>query len=130
VQLPLRKGDAAFFNPAVIHGAGHNRSADIRRMANLLQVSSAFGRAMETVDRERVCRAIYPALLAGHDVEHAVAAAAEGYAFPTNLDRDPPVEGLAPPSQADLVRRALAEGWAEDRFGAELTAHSARRRSA
>jgi ectoine hydroxylase-related dioxygenase (phytanoyl-CoA dioxygenase family) len=130
VQLPLRKGDAAFFNPAVIHGAGHNRSADIRRMANLLQVSSAFGRAMETVDRERVCRAIYPALLAGHDVEHALAAAAEGYAFPTNLDRDPPVEGLAPPSQADLVRRALAEGWAEDRFGAELTAHSARRRSA
>ncbi|HEX2247443.1 MAG TPA: phytanoyl-CoA dioxygenase family protein, partial [Arthrobacter sp.] len=51
VQLPLEKGDAAFFNPALFHGAGHNRSADIRRMANLLQVSSAFGRAMETVDR-------------------------------------------------------------------------------
>src|SRR5262245_19489036 len=31
VQLPLRKGDAAFFNPAVIHGAGTNRSADVRR---------------------------------------------------------------------------------------------------
>ncbi|MGH3587401.1 MAG: phytanoyl-CoA dioxygenase family protein, partial [Pseudonocardia sp.] len=52
VQLPLRTGDAAFFNPAVIHGAGHNRSSDVRRMANLLQVSSAFGRAMESVDRE------------------------------------------------------------------------------
>ena len=36
VQLPLAKGDAAFFNPAVFHGAGTNRSADIRRMANLL----------------------------------------------------------------------------------------------
>ena len=38
VQLPLRKGDAAFFNPALFHGAGTNRSADVRRMANLLQV--------------------------------------------------------------------------------------------
>ena len=54
VQLPLAKGDAVFFNPALFHGAGTNHSADIRRMANLLQVSSAFGRAMETVDRERV----------------------------------------------------------------------------
>ena len=48
MQLPLAKGDAAFFNPALFHGAGTNRSADVRRMANLLQVSSAFGRAMET----------------------------------------------------------------------------------
>ena len=131
VQLPLQAGDAAFFNPAVIHGAGTNRSADIRRMANLLQVSSAFGRAMESVDRDRVCRVLYPALraaaAAGADVEHAVAAAAEGYPFPTNLDRDPPVDGLAPPTQADLVRRALAQGWDPARFGAELTAHSARR---
>uniref|UniRef100_UPI0015EFEDAF phytanoyl-CoA dioxygenase family protein n=1 Tax=Pseudonocardia pini TaxID=2758030 RepID=UPI0015EFEDAF len=37
VQLPLAKGDAAFFNPALLHGAGTNRSADVRRMANLLQ---------------------------------------------------------------------------------------------
>ena len=62
--LPLRAGDAAFFNPAVIHGAGTNRSAEIRRMANLLQISSAFGRAMESVDRDRMCRALYPALRA------------------------------------------------------------------
>ena len=53
VQLPLAKGDAAFFNPALFHGAGNNVSADVQRMANLLQVSSAFGRAMETVDRAR-----------------------------------------------------------------------------
>ncbi|MET9972618.1 phytanoyl-CoA dioxygenase family protein, partial [Streptomyces sp. NPDC006356] len=63
VQLPLAKGDAAFFNPALFHAAGTNRSADIRRMANLLQVSSAFGRAMETVDREAVANAVYPVLL-------------------------------------------------------------------
>ncbi len=125
VQLPLALGDAVFFNPAVIHGAGANRSADIRRTANLLQVSSAFGRAMDAVDRARVCRAIYPHLRPGH--EHAVAAAAEGYAFPTNLDRDPPVDGLAPPTQADLVRRAVAERWTPEAFDAALTAHTLRR---
>src|SRR3954462_14526819 len=64
VQLPLAKGDAAFFNPALFHGAGTNRSADVRRMANLLQVPSAFGRAMEAVDRAIMCRALYPVLLA------------------------------------------------------------------
>lgn len=118
VQLPLAKGDAVFFNPALFHAAGTNRSTDIRRMANLLQVSSAFGRAMETVDREAVVNAVYPVLLArraegaGDDwLEAVVAASAEGYPFPTNLDRDPPVDGLAPPSQADLVRRALREEW-------------------
>ena len=51
VQLPLMKGDAVFFNPALFHAAGTNRSKDVRRIANLLQVSSAFGRAMESVDR-------------------------------------------------------------------------------
>ena len=60
VQLPLAKGDAAFFNPALFHGAGTNRSADVRRMANLLQVSSAFGRAMETVDRTAMSRRAVP----------------------------------------------------------------------
>jgi ectoine hydroxylase-related dioxygenase (phytanoyl-CoA dioxygenase family) len=130
VQLPLATGDAAFFNPAVIHGAGDNRSADVRRMANLLQVSSAFGRAMEHVDRRRMCEVLYPALRARRNepgVEHAVAAAAEGYAFPTDLDRDPPVDGLAPPSQADLVRRALAEDWAPEELNTRLAEHAARR---
>ena len=40
VQLPLMKGDAVFFNPALFHAAGTNRSKDVRRIANLLQVSS------------------------------------------------------------------------------------------
>src|SRR5712691_3306187 len=64
VQLPLEKGDAAFFNPALFHGAGTNRTADVRRMANLLQVSSGFGRAMETVDRSAMSAAVFPALRA------------------------------------------------------------------
>ncbi|MEV7284756.1 phytanoyl-CoA dioxygenase family protein [Streptomyces sp. NPDC093252] len=118
VQLPLAKGDAVFFNPALFHAAGTNRSATVRRTANLLQISSAFGRAMETVDREAVVNAVYPVLLGrraeGADpagAERVIAASAEGYPFPTDLDRDPPVDGLAPASQADLVRRALAEQW-------------------
>ncbi len=53
VQLPLEKGDAVFFNPALFHGAGTNHSADVKRMANLLQMSSAFGRAMDSIDRVR-----------------------------------------------------------------------------
>ncbi len=113
VQLPLKKGDAVFFNPALMHAAGHNRSADIHRLANLLQVSSAFGRAMESVDRLRMCQALYPALRGMDTAQQAcaVAACAEGYAFPTNLDRDPPLGGLAPESQQDLVLRALREDW-------------------
>jgi len=113
VQTPLRKGDAVFFNPALYHGAGANTSTDIRRMANLLQVSSPFGRAMESLDRTAMVRAIYPTLRAmkatgrDRDVLNAVVATAEGYAFPTNLDRDQPIGSLAPPSQVDLVLAAL-----------------------
>lgn len=134
VQLPLRKGDAAFFNPAVFHGAGANVSADIQRVANLLQVSSAFGRAMEQVDRGRVARAVFPALRrrrdAGADaaeIARVVAAAAEGYPFPTNLDLDPPLEGLTPLSQSDILTRAVAEGWALSRLDEALASYDGRR---
>jgi ectoine hydroxylase-related dioxygenase (phytanoyl-CoA dioxygenase family) len=112
VQLPLSKGDAAFFNPALFHGAGTNRSGDVRRMANLLQVSSAFGRAMETVDRTAMCEALYPILLGyAGSTANVIAASAEGYAFPTNLDRDQPIGGLAPQTQAELVAQAVAQRW-------------------
>jgi ectoine hydroxylase-related dioxygenase (phytanoyl-CoA dioxygenase family) len=134
VQLPLAKGDAAFFNPALFHGAGTNRSADVRRMANLLQVSSAFGRAMESVDRVAMSLALYPVLArrkaAGADereLRNVVAASAEGYAFPTNLERDQPVGGLAPQTQAELVWQALGEGWDAAAFAAGLRAHTDRR---
>ncbi|HEU4347971.1 MAG TPA: phytanoyl-CoA dioxygenase family protein [Actinoplanes sp.] len=134
VQLPLATGDAAFFNPALLHGAGTNRSADVRRMANLLQVSSAFGRAMESVDRAAMSRALYPVLArrkaagaAERDLRNVVAAAAEGYAFPTNLDRDQPIGGLAPRTQAELLWQAVEEGWDAATFGKELDAHTDRR---
>jgi ectoine hydroxylase-related dioxygenase (phytanoyl-CoA dioxygenase family) len=136
VQLPLEKGDAAFFNPALFHAAGHNRSAGIRRMANLLQISSAFGRAMETTDREAMANALFPVLLrqraegvSEDRLRRVVAATAEGYPFPTNLDLDPPVDGLAPPSQADTLWRAVTEGWEPRRLHTELRAAAERRLS-
>jgi ectoine hydroxylase-related dioxygenase (phytanoyl-CoA dioxygenase family) len=134
VQLPLRKGDAVFFNPALYHGAGTNSSSDIRRMANLLQISSPFGRAMETLDRTAMVRAVYPALRAmtaagrpRREVVNAVVATAEGYPFPTNLDRDPPVDSLAPPSQVDLVLAALDEDLSPDALDVALRDRNDRR---
>lgn len=119
VQLALEKGDLVFFNPAVMHGAGTNKTADRYRLVNLLQVSSAFGRAMETVNRTRMCEAIYDTLLAGQvrcDLENVIASTAEGYPFPTNLDRNPPIGGLAPKTQADYLRQAIAERWSKAKF--------------
>jgi ectoine hydroxylase-related dioxygenase (phytanoyl-CoA dioxygenase family) len=131
VQLPLQKGDMLFFSPALFHAAGTNRTADIRRMVNLFQVSSAFGRAMETVDRTAMCKAVYPALLdttlSPAQIAAVIAATAEGYSFPTNLDRDPPLGGLAPKTQAALMTEALAARMPADDFARALDAHTARR---
>ncbi len=129
VQLPLSKGDAVFFNPALFHAAGANSSTDIHRFVNLLQVSSAFGRAMETVDRDKMCRLVFPhaarafadGTLSQGELSAAIAATAEGYSFPTNLDRDPPSNGLAPETQAAFFLRAIEEGLSEDEFCARLT---------
>lgn len=131
VQLPLEKGDLVFFNPAVMHGAGTNHTTDRFRMVNLLQVSSAFGRAMETVNRTRMLRALYPALRAarGLNLLNVIAASAEGYPFPTNLDSNPPVGGLAPKTQADFLREALAQDQGEDTFFALLDALDAKNQS-
>jgi ectoine hydroxylase-related dioxygenase (phytanoyl-CoA dioxygenase family) len=136
VQLPLAKGDAAFFNPALFHGAGTNRTSEVRRMANLLQVSSAFGRAMETVNRTAVACALFPVLAARRSagasdewIRNVIAASAEGYAFPTNLDHDPPIDGLAPQTPAQLIWRALTEGWPQPAFDRELNDYTYRRES-
>ncbi|MEM7709882.1 MAG: phytanoyl-CoA dioxygenase family protein [Pseudomonadota bacterium] len=135
VQLPLAKGDALFFNPALFHAAGENRSADIQRMVNLLQVSSAFGRAMEAVDRAAMCAAVFDPLMtswaAGRvteaEVDAALAATADGYAFPTNLDRDPPADGLAPQTQRALLKEAILSGLDRTTLLDRLLVQSARR---
>src|SRR5690348_14568641 len=89
VQLPLAKGDAVFFNPALLHAAGAAPQA----------------------------------------IANVIAACAEGYPFPTNLDRDPPVGGMAPPSQAAVLTEAVGEGWPPDRLADELSAWSWRRQT-
>ena len=128
-QLSLDKGDGAFFNPAVFHAAGTNKTKDIKRMANLTQIGSAFGRTLETVNRQQMSISIYSVLQqrksAGWSevaLENVIAACSEGYAFPTNLDRDPPLHGLAPQSQADFVRQALRNGDSPQQLCATLDA--------
>ena len=136
-QIPLKKGDAVFFNPAVLHAAGYNGSSDVDRIGNLLQISSAFGRSMETVDRARVSEALYPTLLARQgradwsdkQTANVVAASSEAYSFPTNLDRDQPVDGLAPETQAQMVHKALREKWSPHTFLRALEDHSRRRKT-
>lgn len=134
VQLPLEKGDAVFFNPALFHAAGHNTSSHIKRMANLLQVSSAFGRALGAMDRERMVNSIYPVLLekrrqlSANELANVIAATAEGYAFPTNLDRDQPLDRLTPITQAELVERAVAQGMSPQELETDMAAQAERRR--
>ena len=135
VQLPLEKGDAIFFNPALFHAAGANRTAHVQRMANLLQISSAYGRAMESLNRAQMCEVLYPVLLDNlvtskmteAETDAVIASCAEGYPFPTNLDNDPPVGGLAPGSQQVLFARALRESWAVDTFVSAIRRQAAQR---
>lgn len=137
VQMALKKGDMLFFNPATFHAAGENRTPDIQRYANLLQIGSAYGRSIEIVDRARMAKSLYPTLagllangtLTAEQADAVVAATAEGYAFPANLDIDSPLSGMAPPTQADAMRQALAEGWSAARFAQEIDAQMARKRS-
>lgn len=136
-QLALKKGDMVFFNPAVMHAAGKNKTTDIYRLANLLQVSSAFGRSIETVDRTRMLTALYPTLLNiktsntknQQHLSNVVAASAEGYSFPTNLDTDPPVAGMAPQTQNALVFEALNEGAEFEQFEQRLLSQANRKLS-
>lgn len=114
-QPELHPGDLVCFNPALFHAAGANRTSDRRRMANLLQISSAFGRSIEKVDRRALVESIYPTLLdavsAGRSADEfdaVVSMSAEGYAFPCDLDHHQPVDGMTHPTMADHVRTALS----------------------
>lgn len=114
VSLAMKKGDGLFFNPALFHAAGENTSNN-DRMANLLQISSAFGKPMEVVDALPMTAACWEDLLKrfrtdgeSDEIKAAVAALGEGYAFPTNLDRNPPrSESMAPESEQDVLWTCL-----------------------
>ena len=123
VQLPLEKGDAVFFSPALFHAGGNNtESSD--RIANLLQVSSAFGKPMESVDRTKMTKLIYPVLLARkqakllspEETKSVCASVVDGYSFPTNLDFDSPLAGSTPETVQTLIERGLNEEWSAGRF--------------
>ena len=135
VQIPLNKGDVLFFNPALYHAGGANISKDTQRMANLLQVSSAFGRAMENLNRSEMSRILYPILAKNSDkmneaeINAAITSCSEGYSFPTNLDTAPPLDGLAPETQANLFRRALKEEMSFVDFKKELLLHDKNKRA-
>lgn len=91
VAVPLEKGDGLFFNPALFHAAGENQTVDVERKANLLQVSSAFGKPMESIDTLPLVRMCWRELSGNYgiwgktpELKASVAAIAEGYPFPTS----------------------------------------------
>ena len=133
-QIPLSKGDMVYFSPALFHGAGTNIT-DKDRLVNLVQISSAFGRTMENLDQDLMITAVYPALLKRKEegnasdrlIANTITACAEGYSFPTNLDTDPPVAGIAPKTSQQIMHTALQESWSLDQHQAELDARTQRR---
>lgn len=128
ISLPLEQGDGLFFNPALFHAAGENVTDNFSRSANLLQISSAFGKPMETIDTLPLIEASWDMLSEMYtkhgesaELQAFVAAVAEGYPFPTNLDRMPPrQDGMAPQSQQELLMSALVEKTSKGHVMAEL----------
>jgi hypothetical protein len=58
--------------------------------------------------------------LSAGELSASIALVAEGYSFPTNLDRDPHQGGLAPETQQALFERAIVEGMNEKIFASHL----------
>jgi len=98
VQLELGKGDAVFFNPAIFHQPGVNETNE-ERVANLLQVSSAFGRSMESHDRLAMTRSVWPVMKQWHNeiqagkgdkvqpqLDALIAATCSDYGYPKIFD--------------------------------------------
>ncbi|KAJ9411787.1 hypothetical protein DTO045G8_694 [Paecilomyces variotii] len=133
VALPLGLGDGIFFNPAIFHAAGANETpleGNFHRSANLLQISSPFGKPMETVDAIPLVAVTWDILtqkyisegkVLSERIKSFVQSVAEGYPFPTNLDNRPPApSGMAPESEQELLLRALQEGWDTQKVVGEL----------
>ncbi|KAJ5814227.1 uncharacterized protein N7503_000977 [Penicillium pulvis] len=150
-DMPVENGptrqDGVFFNPALFHAAGANvmdpNNGGFRRVANLLQVSSPFGKPMETVDSLPLVENTWELLvqryqtagkhiadpdldpqrssLEAREIRAFIQAVAEGYPFPTNLDRRPPApSGMAPESEQAIVLRGLEAGWSRKEVVAAL----------
>ncbi|WVW83251.1 hypothetical protein I302_105270 [Kwoniella bestiolae CBS 10118] len=125
VQSELEVGDAIFFNPALFHAAGENRTTNLHRIGNLLQISACWSKPMESVDYPTLLRSTwshvlqYTSQLEG-GVDHPLARAllqaiSDGYSFPTNLDKDPPpADSHCPETQYDRITVGVKERWSMD----------------
>jgi ectoine hydroxylase-related dioxygenase (phytanoyl-CoA dioxygenase family) len=137
VQLPLNKGDALFFNPALFHAGGENKTSNIDRSVNLLQVSSAFSKPMESVDLYKIILTIYPQLLdlyqrdllTALSLDSILTASCDAYSFPTNLDTDSPIGSMAPKTVKELTHEALINKWDYSEFKDKLSGHQQKRQS-
>ena len=115
--MPLSKGDSLFFNPALFHCAGNNQTENIDRIANLLQISSAFGKTMEKLDFDSMISHLYQPLLekynqkqiTAEELENVCLCICDNYAFPTNLDKDIPEYGLTPRSIFHLTLQSIQD---------------------
>ena len=129
VQNQMNKGDGIFFNPALLHGAGSNTSNDFHRIGNLLQISSPFGKTMESINYIKILKRIYPFLLE-HSIkktlsekliENVLICATDGYAFPTNLDYDQnsnsKLQGM---SMFELTKQSLLDLVSLEEFNLKL----------
>jgi ectoine hydroxylase-related dioxygenase (phytanoyl-CoA dioxygenase family) len=134
VSLPLQLGDGVFFNPALFHAAGSNSmvqgtNGSFHRKANLLQISSPFGKPMESIDTMPIISRTWGLLQemykihggSSAEVMAFVQAVGNGYPFPTNLDQRPPApNGMAPESEQDIILKGLIESWSCERIIEEL----------
>jgi hypothetical protein len=90
---------------------------------------------MESVDRIKMTKLIYQVLLdrkkyhqiSPTETKAVWASVIDGYAFPTNLDLDSPMEGLVTENLWTLMERALNEEWPCDRFNKCLNDSAIRR---
>ena len=132
VQNPMNKGDGIFFNPAIFHAAGSNTTSDFHRIANLLQISSAFGKTMEHIDYIKIITHVYPFLLSHlhnktlseRQIENVLICATDGYAFPTNLDSDKNSDSkLQGMSMFELTKKSIMDKVSPKKFNLGLMEH-------
>ena len=82
---------------------------------------------METINRRDMSKILFPTLctiyenkeMSERDIIASIYACAEGYAWPTNLDFDPP-SNKVPETQQTLFIKALKEKWNNEEFSKGL----------
>ena len=90
---------------------------------------------MESVNRQAMIEKVYPILLdrtkqdgiSTRAVRDIVAAVADGYSFPTNLDSDPPIGGNVPFTAQQMMHQALQEHWTPQQLKEELILYARKR---